>query len=128
MPSSSVVILGIVPEAGIGLKVAPRPSLELWSGPLRFVAPTSAFLLGADVTEGQARARCLELAASSPDRETHSWIAREAESGEWSVVRLAIPPAAPPEGIASKSPDSKGIGDDPRSAMEQNFPPHSAGL
>ncbi len=80
------------------------------------------------MTEEQARARCRELAETSPDRETHSWISREGDGGDWSVVRLAIPPSSPPEGVASKSPDSKGIGDDPRNAMEQNFPPHSAGF
>ncbi len=80
------------------------------------------------MTEQQARVRCAELAESSPERKTHSWIAREDGDGDWSVVRLALPPAAPPEGVASKSPDSKGIGDDPRNAMEQNFPPHGAGL
>ena len=80
------------------------------------------------MTEDQARARCAELAETSPERMTHSWIAREGEDGGWSVVRLAIPPSAPPAGTASKSPESKGIRDDPRSATEQNVPPHSMGF
>jgi hypothetical protein len=80
------------------------------------------------VTEDEARARCLQLASSSPDRDTHSWIPRRSSDGEWSVVRLAIPPSSPPEGKASKSPESKGIKDDPRNALEQNIPPHGIGL
>ena len=80
------------------------------------------------MTEGEARARCLELASTSPDRETHSWIPRRGEDGEWSVVRLAIPPSAPPPSTASKSPESKGLKDDPRIALEQNMPPHGIGL
>ena len=80
------------------------------------------------MTEDEAKARCLELASTSPDRETHSWIARRGESGDWSVIRLAIPPSAPPQVTASKSPESKGLRDDPRNALEQNIPPHGIGL
>ena len=80
------------------------------------------------MTEEQARARCTELAETSPDRGTHSWIPRKDDDGDWSVVRLAIPPSAPSAGTASKSPESKGIRDDPRSATEQNVPPHSMGF
>ncbi len=80
------------------------------------------------MTEGEARARCEELASTSPDRETHSWIPRRNGDGGWSVVRLAIPPSAPPDSTASKSPESRGLRDDPRIALEQNVPPHGIGL
>ncbi len=80
------------------------------------------------MNEQEARAICRKLAETSPDRETHSWIAREGEGGEWSVVKLAVPPPKQADMTASKSPESKGIGDDPRNAMEQNFPPYGAGL
>ena len=80
------------------------------------------------MTEGEARARCEELASTSPDRGTHSWIPRSNADGGWSVVRLAIPPSAPPPSTASKSPESKGLRDDPRIALEQNVPPHGIGL
>ena len=80
------------------------------------------------MTEEEAKALCFELASTSPDRETHSWIPRQGEGGEWSVVRLAIPPLAPTKAKASKSPESKGLRDDPRAATEQNVPPHSMGF
>lgn len=80
------------------------------------------------MTDDEAKARCLELASTSPDRETHIWIPRRAGSGDWSVIRLAIPPSAPPQGTSSKSADFKGILDDPRNALEQNIPPHGIGL
>jgi hypothetical protein len=80
------------------------------------------------VTEEQARERCRELAETSPDRDTHSWIAREDEGGRWSVVRLAVPPARPPQMQASKPSEPQTAKDDPRIAFEQNVPNHGVGL
>jgi len=74
------------------------------------------------VTEAEAKDRCRELAETSPDRETHSWMAREGEGGGWSVVRLALPPAKPPETTASKPSDPPAGRDDPRTSQQQNAP------
>jgi hypothetical protein len=74
------------------------------------------------VTETEARDRCRELAETSPDRDTHSWIAREDEGGRWSVVRLAVPPARPPKTTASKPDEPQTAHDDSRSAIERNTP------
>lgn len=74
------------------------------------------------MTEGEAKDRCRELAETSPDRETHSWIAREGEGGEWSVVRLAVPPVKRPETTASKPGEPDALGDDPRTSLQRNTP------
>jgi len=74
------------------------------------------------VTEEQAKDRCRELAETSPDRETHSWIARQGEGDAWSVVKLAVPPAKPPETTASKPTDPQSGRDDPRTSQQQNVP------
>lgn len=81
------------------------------------------------MTEEQAKERCAELAAASPDRETHSWLPRKGPDGSWAVVKLAIPsPAAQQQTGTSKSGDAPGIKDDPRTALEQNIPPWGIGI
>ena len=80
------------------------------------------------VTEQEARELCREMAETSPDRETHSWMAREDEDGNWFVVRLAVPPATAPQTTASKPSQSTTARDDPRTAFDQNVPPHGAGF
>lgn len=41
--------------------------------------------------EERAIARCAELAAEHPDRDTHQWIPRERD-GDWQVVKVPLPP------------------------------------
>ncbi|HTU15093.1 MAG TPA: hypothetical protein VMF31_07840 [Solirubrobacterales bacterium] len=80
------------------------------------------------MNEHEARQRVAELTATSPDRETHSWIPRKGADGEWSIVKLAVPSPKSPETVKSKSGDDQAIKDDPRSAMEQSFPPWGVGI
>jgi hypothetical protein len=79
------------------------------------------------MNEEEARERCRELAETSPDRETHSWLPRQEADGQWAVVRLAIPPARPVEAKASKPTEPQTARDDPRIAFEQNIPNHGVG-
>ena len=80
------------------------------------------------MTEDEARQRCAELSESSPDRETHSFLPRKGSDGEWTVVRLAVPPPRAPETTATKPVEPETARDDPRTAFEQNVPPHGVGL
>jgi hypothetical protein len=47
------------------------------------------------MTRAEAEAECKRLAAESPDRETHRWVPREDGQGNWSVAKVALPPAKP---------------------------------
>jgi hypothetical protein len=46
------------------------------------------------MTREEAERRCSELALGHPERVTHRWIPREMPPGEWSVIKIAIPPGA----------------------------------
>jgi len=78
------------------------------------------------MTESEARERVAKLSAESPERETHSWIPREGPSGNWSIVKLAVPSPKAPVTSTSQSGDTQAAKEDPRSPLEQNFPPWSA--
>ena len=78
--------------------------------------------------EAAARARCAELAESSPDRDTHSWIPRELPDGSWKVVRLAVPSPGTPDGVKTVSSGEEAGQEDPRNHMEKSFPPYGIGM
>ncbi|HRV60715.1 MAG: hypothetical protein KDB54_00700 [Solirubrobacterales bacterium] len=80
------------------------------------------------MNEQEANARCAELAGSSPDRETHSWIAKEQADGTWMVVKLAVPPPKAPESVKTVSEKDQAGKEDPRTPLEQNFPPYGIGM
>lgn len=80
------------------------------------------------MTEIEAKKRCAELASTSPERETHSWLPRQAADGRWGVVKLAVPSPASPETSETSAADHQMIKDDPRPAIHQNFPPWAAGF
>lgn len=78
--------------------------------------------------EAQARARCAELAESSPERETHSWIPRKQADGTWTVVKLAVPSPRSPDSVKTVSAKDAAGHEDPRTPLEQNFPPYGIGM
>jgi hypothetical protein len=43
------------------------------------------------VRRDEAEKLCQLHAREHPDRETHTWIPREAEQGQWGVVRVPLP-------------------------------------
>lgn len=75
--------------------------------------------------EAEARARCAQLAESSDDRSTHSWLPKQKSDGSWTVVKLAVPSPAGPDTVKTVSTGNESAKDDPRPAMEQNIPPHT---
>lgn len=79
------------------------------------------------MTESEARERCLKLAAESPERETHSWLAREGEDGSWSVVRLAVPSPGATSSATSTGKEEMAVREDPRSSLRTNGGPGGYG-
>lgn len=77
------------------------------------------------MNEQEARQRVAELTAASPERATHSWIPRKGPDGEWAILKLAVPSPKSPATSTAQSGDTHAAKEDPRSAMEQNFPPWS---
>jgi hypothetical protein len=79
------------------------------------------------MTRAEAEVECRRLSAESPERETHRWVPREGENGDWSVVKIALPPAAEPSGTETRGDERPTTPDDPRPATWQNVPPWAAG-
>lgn len=78
------------------------------------------------MTRAEAEAECRRLIAQSPDRETHRWVPREGEGGEWAVARIALPPTTEPSAAEIRGDERPPTPDDPRTASEQNVPPWAA--
>ena len=55
--------------------------------------------------EREAQQLCAKLAAEHPDRETHRWIARADDAGEWSVVKIGLPPIGEQKITADRNRD-----------------------
>ena len=49
---------------------------------------------GCRVTREEAEALCAKYAAEHPDRKVAQWRAQEDQDGEWSVVRIGLPPSS----------------------------------
>ena len=68
-----------------------------------------------------------KLAAEHPDRETHRFLPRQNADGEWTVVRIGLPPADG-GGVAEVRADEKPpTPDDPRESLSRNLGPYAAG-
>ena len=78
--------------------------------------------------EARAKARCRELAETSPERSTHSWIPKQQPDGSWAVVKLAVPSPRPAEEVKTVSTRDEGGQEDPRTPMEKSFPPYGIGM
>ncbi len=68
------------------------------------------------MTRDEALSECRRLAAEHPDGATHSWLPREDDQGEWSVVKLAVPPSRP-LGTTQEAKPRPPQADDPRPPM-----------
>ena len=68
------------------------------------------------MTREEALAESRRLSEEHPDRTTHSWIVREADDGDWKVVKLGIP-ARRPLGTLQEAKPTPPVADDPRPAL-----------
>jgi hypothetical protein len=66
------------------------------------------------MTREEAEAACAKLAAESPDRETHRFLPREDENGDWSVVKVNLPPGTGVTGTATEAKPRPEQPGDPR--------------
>ena len=70
-----------------------------------------------------AEREAARLAAEHPERETHRFLAREGDGGEWSVVKIGLPPTGTLT-AETRADEKPATGDDPRTAAVQNLGPH----
>lgn len=80
------------------------------------------------MTEEEAREKCSALAANDPERFTHSWVPREGEGGDWSIVKLAVPSPGTETRIATTEEDEVAIKSDPRQPIVKNTGPGGLGM
>jgi hypothetical protein len=73
------------------------------------------------MTEKEAKDRCARLAAEHPDRETHQWLPRQVKGGDWSIVKINLPPANKPTGTETRVTESDA--EDPRQLPPWLDPP-----
>ncbi|MGI9556855.1 MAG: hypothetical protein ACR2N5_02830 [Solirubrobacterales bacterium] len=80
------------------------------------------------MNQQEAEALCAKFAAEHADRETHRWIAKQTDDGEWAVVKIGLPPAEKLTLKTSSGEEGPGqVRDDPRSAQMQDVPPYGVG-
>ncbi|MGN6215775.1 MAG: hypothetical protein ACTHN7_02290 [Solirubrobacterales bacterium] len=65
------------------------------------------------MSEAEARKLCTQLATEHPDRFTHRWEPLEGKDGNWSVLKIGLPPATEPTGTATRAAPEPGP-QDPR--------------
>jgi hypothetical protein len=68
------------------------------------------------MTHEEAVAEAARLTREHPDRATHSWLARRAEGGEWTVVKVGVPRPSP-VGSRQEAKPRPPQADDPRPPM-----------
>ena len=76
------------------------------------------------MTRTEAELECVRLAAEHPDRETHQWRPREGADGDWSIVKIALPPADPQRHAELRADERPPTPDDPRSNLGRDLPPY----
>ncbi|HEU0019434.1 MAG TPA: hypothetical protein VFQ14_04000 [Thermoleophilaceae bacterium] len=66
------------------------------------------------------------LTREHPDRSTHRWMARADEAGDWSVVKVGLPPGShiDPLKATTEAKPKPPQPEDPRSAIGRNLPYH----
>jgi hypothetical protein len=77
------------------------------------------------MTRAEAEAQAAKLAAEHPDRETHRWLPREDPDGNWSVVKVGLPPGDTATTAETRADEKPTTADDPRSSAMQNIGPHA---
>lgn len=60
------------------------------------------------------------LAQEHPDRATHSWMTRTDDAGNWSVVKIGIPPSARVDPVKETTESRPPQADDVRDSFNRN--------
>jgi hypothetical protein len=74
------------------------------------------------MTRAEAEQERDRLGREHPDRSTHSWMVRSDDAGDWSVVKVSLPPGGriDPVKAATEAKPKPPQADDPRSAFDRN--------
>jgi hypothetical protein len=78
------------------------------------------------VNRDEAEKLCRQQAEERADRDTHTWIARENEAGDWRVVKIPLPPYASAERLVAAVEGKPVPPADLRPLIHQNIPPGGA--
>lgn len=76
------------------------------------------------MTRAEAEQERDRLTREHPDRATHRWMARADDAGDWSVIKVGMPPGGrvdPLKATTEAKPKPQHPGD-PRSALARNLP------
>jgi len=79
------------------------------------------------MTREEAETLCAKNAAEHQDRKVAQWRPQGLPDGNWTVVKVGVPPAPDltEEIVADEKPPTA---DDPRAPIFQNIPPYGAGF
>ncbi len=69
----------------------------------------------------ESEARAAQLAEEDPDRETHRFVPHEGDDGEWSVLKISIPPADETLVAEIREDERPPLADDPRDLPSRNL-------
>ena len=74
------------------------------------------------MTRAEAEQERDRLTREHPDRATHRWMARADDAGNWSLVKVGIPPTGrvDPLKATTEAKPKPAQADDPRSAFDRN--------
>jgi hypothetical protein len=80
------------------------------------------------MTFEEATAAAGRFSAEHPERDTHTWIPREASAGEWEVVKVRVPAGVrrDPLKATTEAKPKPSEAEDPRPAIFRNIPPYGA--
>jgi len=74
------------------------------------------------MTRAEAEQERDRLTRVHPDRATHRWMARADDAGDWSVVKVGIPPTGRVDPLKATTESKPPQPEDPRSSMARNLP------
>jgi hypothetical protein len=76
------------------------------------------------MTRAEAEHECARLAAEHPERATHSWLPRREPDGDWSIVKVDLPPLDPSNAAETRADEKPPTADDPRTATLRDIGPY----
>ena len=72
------------------------------------------------MTREEAERERARRAREDPERASHTWFVKEQAHGEWTVVRVDLPPASPAATTETRADERPPTPDDPRTAAARN--------
>ena len=79
------------------------------------------------MTRKEAESKCTRLAAEHAQRETHQWQPRQEPGGDWTVVKIALPPPDKDWQAELRADEKPPEAEDPRDIHIKNVGPYIGG-